>query len=465
MMIFSRMLCLSLCVSMVCAQAVQQSTPDRVSQFLKRPVHVNEVPFFADKQSTLPCVGSLVLIKQDQAVLWGIVCAQEADGLYTVTLVDSNMQCVHVPLSRLISVSPLWDKLFNPYVHLDKMKQVLDERNTYYKIHGAPQGRGMIVPAHSKIIVLGDIRGDYELLQKHIIRMYKEGLLDDQLRLSSHCYLIGLGDYIGNGQHSIDVLYFLLSLQAKNPEHVFLLAGDHERLCALENSEFKSEWIRRYCPTKKTLCVAEIVWLKMKTLCASLPRVLLAGLQMPSTHCYDFVMFCHGASDVRWRPHDMINALIEKHANTGYAYPCEITDIKLEHCSEYSFVTGTFVREEQIEAARAKKAAQGDVEFIWTERAFNAFLKQYATCTDKNKIYRICALLRGHDGVLSGIALLKEKGYRLWKMLKENRQYEVVPGSIFTCISGSSMTNGAWSEGVLGILEAAHNGHWYISVR
>jgi len=461
---FLRILCLSLFAHIVYAQAMMYGVTNRVSQFLKCPVHANELPFFKDKQGAQPRIGSLVLIKQDQALLWGVLRAKESDGLYTVSCLNTSEQFKQVPLSRLVVVSPLWNKLFNPCVSLDAMKQLLDERNTYYRIHGAPQGRGMIIPAHSKVIIVGDVRGDYESLQKHIMRMYKEGLIDDQLQLKTHCYLVGLGNYIGKGQQSIAVFNFLLSLQAKNPTRVFLLAGDHERSVMLKNNELKDEWTRMYCQTQKTLCVSEIVWLKMKTLCASLPKVLLAGLQMPSTHCYDFVMFCHGVSDVRWRPHDMINALIEKHSNTGYAYPCEITDIQPEHCSESSFVTGTFVQDDQLEVARAKKAAQHDTEFIWTEQAFKQFVQQYVTYTGKNKMYRMCALLRGHDGIYSGLALLKQKGHRLWKPLKENKQYEVEPCSIFTCISGSAMTNGMWNEGALGILEAGNNGHWYLSV-
>jgi hypothetical protein len=380
-----------------------------------------------------------------------------------VTPFDARMQCARVSSHRLISVSPLWDNLFNPYVNLDALNQVLDERSMYYKIHGAPQGMGMIIPTRSKVIVLGDIRGDHESLQKHIVRMYKEGFIDDQLRLNPHCYLVGLGDYIGKGNGSILVLYFLLSLQAKNPDRVFLLAGDHESSVIHKDSEFKAEWNRVYCRSQKTLCASEVVWLKMKALCLALPKVFLAGLQMPSTDCYDFIMLCHGAADIRWRPHNMINALIEQHSNMGYAYPCQVATARLDNCSESSFVTGTFVTEERLGEARATKAAQHDNEFIWTEKAFRSFVQQYISYVGKNKMYRMCALFRGHDGIPAGLALMKQKWDKLWKPLKHGKVYEVGPCSVVTCISGSATTGADGAQGVLGLLQAGNNGHWYVS--
>ena len=65
----------------------------------------------------------------------------------------------------------------------------------------------MILPANSKIVVLGDLHGNFGSLQSHLASLYQDGLLDDQFHLKPNCYVVGLGDYAGDGGQGILVLY------------------------------------------------------------------------------------------------------------------------------------------------------------------------------------------------------------------------------------------------------------------
>ncbi len=68
-----------------------------------------------------------------------------------------------------------------------------------------------------RLVVIGDIHGDYESLAKILSRVDpKEALL------------VFLGDYIDRGEQSPQVVYEILSAKLKNPSSVLLLMGNHE---------------------------------------------------------------------------------------------------------------------------------------------------------------------------------------------------------------------------------------------
>jgi len=68
-----------------------------------------------------------------------------------------------------------------------------------------------------RLVVIGDIHGDYESLAKILSRVDpKEALL------------VFLGDYIDRGRQSPQVVYEILSAKLKSPASVLLLMGNHE---------------------------------------------------------------------------------------------------------------------------------------------------------------------------------------------------------------------------------------------
>lgn len=254
----------------------------------------------------------------------------------------------------------------------------------------------------------------------------------------------------------------LLTLQENNPNQVFLLRGDHEDISKAQIDGFQKEWYGKFGLTKKEFCFSEMVWLKMLMFWKSLPKLLMVGLQMPSTQHYDFIMFCHGSFDFTWRPDALLSRVVQKHIDHNFKAPCVI-DYRDELCTDTSFANGTFADDDDVINMRAKKAAQGP---IWSKSAFAQFIKQYASRIDKKHMYQycLCAIVRGHDHIPGGLVTLKRKGLKTWKSLKDNKMYEIEPCSVYTCTSGSHcMSKAGCFEGAFGLIEAGRNGHWYIT--
>ncbi len=463
-------LTLGLCV-LSCALVTYAIVSHKQIQLPENLRHIqltdSQVKLFSDKRTIKPEVGQIVMFGLQNATwAFGVVSKFLHDEYYEISAFDNPSIHKTLPLSSIKTLHFTWNQLFQPTISLEVMRDLLDERIDYYRTHGAPDGHGMILSAHSKIAILGDLHGNFSSLQNHLARMYKDGLIDDQFHLKPDCYVVGLGDYAGDGCQGILVLKTLLTLQKLNPDQVFLLCGDHEDASNAQINGFQKEWYGAFGRTKKEFCLSELVWLKMLMIWKSLPKVLLVGLQMPSTQRYDFLMFCHGSCDMAWRPDAFMSKLVEKHIDQCYKSPCVIGyRDQLCHDSR-SFVTGTFVDDADIAKVRAKKPDGQDQKTILSKSVFEQFIKHFASRIDKKYMYQycLCAIVRGHDHIPGGIVVLKKSNLKTWKPLKNNKVYEIEPCSVYTCTSGSQcMSKAGCFDGAYGLIRAGSNGHWYIS--
>jgi hypothetical protein len=422
---------------------------------------------YANKQQTPPALGQIVLFRQNNGWFFGIIIKQLADGYYDISRLNDSATARRVACSSIKRLSPIWNHIFQPESNLETMKKLLDERNAYYRDHGAPDGHGMILPGQSKIAVLGNFNGYYSSLQSHLARLYKLGMLDEQFHLKPHCYVIGLGDYEGEGGEGIAILSTMLKLQGLNPQQVFLLRGDQENAAKAQINGFQKEWYGTFGKTQKDFCLAELVWLKLLMFWKSLPQVLMAGLQMPSTQHYDFLMFCHGTCDISWRPETFMSHIVEKHIGQWYKSPC-VLDYRNEHVDNNGFIQGTFADDKDIEKVRAKKAVENSNETVWSPSVFKQFVERFCFRKDKKRLYEycLCALVRAHDCIPGGLVVAKQDkdGHMYWKPLKENKAYEIGSCSVYTCTSGAQcMSKAGCFDGAFGLIEAGSNGHWYIT--
>lgn len=124
----------------------------------------------------------------------------------------------------------------------------------------------------SRVIAVGDIHGQYELLKD---------MVENQIQFNSDSdILIFLGDYIDRGQSiedELNVLNYLIDLYNSNPGKIVLLRGNHEQM-ALETINIQDDiskmslWKRNGC----NLCSIEEERFKTKLcdFCSSLPLYL-----------------------------------------------------------------------------------------------------------------------------------------------------------------------------------------------
>ncbi len=107
---------------------------------------------------------------------------------------------------------------------LDASIRVLKNQNESGQISG---GRvlGSLVKLEipERLVVIGDIHGDYGALNSILTKIDYERYLSDE-----HNKLVFLGDYIDRGRRSPEVLYTVCFLQARFPQSVILMRGNHE---------------------------------------------------------------------------------------------------------------------------------------------------------------------------------------------------------------------------------------------
>lgn len=86
------------------------------------------------------------------------------------------------------------------------------------------KGKLVTLPTSGEVIVVGDIHGDLESLE----RVLEETGFEERLMEGEDLYLLCLGDYIDRGPEQTQVLHRLLRLLGSYPGRVLLLRGNHE---------------------------------------------------------------------------------------------------------------------------------------------------------------------------------------------------------------------------------------------
>ena len=97
------------------------------------------------------------------------------------------------------------------------------ERQTYSGfVHRKEVNQG------GQLFARGDLHGDLATLVCTLEALLKDGFLDENYLPKEGNFLIVLGDMVDRGDHSLEVLALLSSLQKEAPDRVVLLRGDHE---------------------------------------------------------------------------------------------------------------------------------------------------------------------------------------------------------------------------------------------
>jgi hypothetical protein len=107
---------------------------------------------------------------------------------------------------------------------LDASTRVLKDQNGSGRILGGKVLGSLIkLKIPQRLVVIGDIHGDYDALHTILSKISYERFLSED-----HNKLIFLGDYIDRGRRSPEVLYTVCFLKTKFPQSVILMRGNHE---------------------------------------------------------------------------------------------------------------------------------------------------------------------------------------------------------------------------------------------
>ncbi len=101
------------------------------------------------------------------------------------------------------------------------------------------------VPARlGKLIVIGDNHGDLVSLAKTLAQVGYDPTKNKTLPPDQQMYLVLLGDYTSGGSNNLEVVIKAFELKLRDPEHVVLLGGNHDRQRYLPDDQ----WVRETAP-------------------------------------------------------------------------------------------------------------------------------------------------------------------------------------------------------------------------
>lgn len=445
-------------LSFACICLANDKRPDSLSGLLHSTITDTQMQTFVQFEGGCLTPGQVVLMRKTPAAwVFGILQKQLKNDAFDVRSLHEPGTIRSVKINAIRSVRPFWANLLKPMQNLHSFEQLVDDRLSFYKKQGSSSGHGMVIPAGATIVLIGDLHGSYSSLQSHLLELRKKDLLDNNFKLKANCYVVALGNYIGSGPHGVEVLNILLALQKANQDQVYVLAGTHEDQLSNDSNNFQKEFFQKFSGQSDGQDIKR-VWKKLTRLSTLLPRFFFAGLQMPSTHHYDFLLFCHNCFDRSWRPGDFMKSIVKNHIDQNYQSNAPLPYVA-QQAHKHAFVEGEFANECSSSTTKNHTSS-------WTKTAFEEFVQRHAHCVDQKYMYTCClrAMLRGHDCVMGGIARLKGDGPALWKSLKDGKTYEIDDHSVFTCISGSQGLSRSDSiDNAFGLIHAGRNGRWYVT--
>ncbi len=94
-----------------------------------------------------------------------------------------------------------------------------------------PYVQKLEIPANAEVAFHGDVHGDIKSFNAFIEDLSNKGYMDhaNPFKIKKqNFYIIMLGDYTDRGQYGAEVLYAILRMKQANPNHFFMVRGNHE---------------------------------------------------------------------------------------------------------------------------------------------------------------------------------------------------------------------------------------------
>lgn len=146
----------------------------------------------------------------------------------------------------------------------------------------------------NNIIVIGDNHGSFHSFFRIFLRLYYQGIIDNDFKLNDKYKLILLGDLIDRGNYSFEILFILLKLMEKNNTKdnlkVILIRGNHEENETSSTYGFKNEINKKFNQEKKT---NDTIYKKFMEFFYHLPSAII--LKHNNTKYW----LCHGGFDIK----------------------------------------------------------------------------------------------------------------------------------------------------------------------
>lgn len=165
-----------------------------------------------------------------------------------------------------------------------------------------------------KIIVIGDIHGSFHSFFRIFIRLYFEGIITNEYKISDNYRIVFLGDVIDRGNFSIEVMYIIFKLINNNNNStnlkVILLRGNHEEKETFTEYGFEKEIKHKFRTSKEGVFYGRYSFLynyanptKIIELISEFYKIIPSAIILH--HCTTAYWLCHGGFPIKkvYLPH------------------------------------------------------------------------------------------------------------------------------------------------------------------
>jgi hypothetical protein len=298
----------------------------------------------------------------------------------------------------------------------------------------------LMIPVGSRVAIIGDIHGNLLYLKKNLESLQEKGVFDTNLRLNENCYLIFTGDYADRGPQSTEVWETIMRLKINNPQKVFLLRGNHEEAGIAQVYGFTGSGNLGQNPgelqNKKLGSLLDKVLNAFKIL----PIALFVGTREEK----QFILCCHGAIELKYRPH----ALLDYESNKLGLFHQKVANLDL---TNNNFLWGDFGRlAPQTQSAPTGRGVGLTINTLKLPELLNHHYN--------NENHKVVAICRGHQHNTNHVGIFNDAGG-----FDSAASLKIVDTPVFTFMScGDMYQDGSLDPSGYGIFSPRADG-WHLT--
>ena len=97
-----------------------------------------------------------------------------------------------------------------------------------------------------KFIIFGDFHGSFATFVRHLIRLRKMDVIDNNCKLLNNYHLIFLGDLVDRGVYGYEIVMLIYLLKLENPNNVHINRGNHEEIIVNRTYGFRNDIFKQF---------------------------------------------------------------------------------------------------------------------------------------------------------------------------------------------------------------------------
>lgn len=258
----------------------------------------------------------------------------------------------------------------------------------------------LVIPSSATVAIHGDMHGDIHAINRFITWCANHNYLNknDPFKIKAkNFYILFLGDYVDRGWYGAEVMYTIMRLKNENPNHVFMVRGNHEEIGLNEHYGFAAEVAAKFA--------GKTILTKINRLYNLLPVVLYLGAGTRTMRNY--IQCCHGGMEIGFDPTALLDDA-QSHAGVTINHLLQEDFIKRKVCADLNrfktsfcnkpisamngFMWNDFTTNPQVPLALSPRDGYQGSVLEFGKATTNCLLKTWS-----GKSYTIRSVFRAHQ--------------------------------------------------------------------